>query len=78
MCYEYLLTFKAMRMEGNSKKKLFSNADCIVFNFNMTHDIVCLCRWGKLDIVSGTGTPKYSDQTIMYAAGYLEGALTAK
>ena len=66
-----------MRMEGNSKKKLFSKADCIVFNFNMTHD-VCLCRWGKLDIVSGTGATKYSDQTIMYAAGYLEGALTAK
>ena len=43
----------------------------------MTHD-VCLCRWGKLDIVSGTGAAKYSDQTIMYAAGYLEGALTAK
>ena len=37
-----------------------------------------LCRWGKLDIVSGAGPKKYSDQTIMYAAGYLEGALTAK
>ena len=36
------------------------------------------CRWGELDIVSGTGETSYSDTTIMYAAGYLEGALTAK
>lgn len=28
--------------------------------------------------MSGAGPNKYSDQTIMYAAGYLEGALTAK
>ncbi|XP_073229179.1 phospholipase B-like 1 isoform X2 [Porites lutea] len=34
--------------------------------------------WGELDIVSGTGETSYSDTTIMYAAGYLEGALTAK
>ena len=38
----------------------------------------CTCRWGELDIVSGTGETSYSDTTIMYAAGYLEGALTAK
>lgn len=37
-----------------------------------------ICRWGELDIVSGTGETSYSDTTIMYAAGYLEGALTAK
>ena len=36
------------------------------------------CRWGELDIVSGTGETSYSDTTIMYAAGYLEGGLTAK
>ena len=76
MCYEYLLTFKAIKIEGNSKKKLFSIADCIIFNFNMM--LLCLCRWGKLDIVSGMGATKYSDRTIMFAAGYLEGALTAK
>ena len=35
-------------------------------------------RWGKLDIVSGSEQHSYSDQTIMFAAGYLEGALTAK
>ena len=35
-------------------------------------------RWGVLNVVSGTGKSSYSDQTIMFAAGYLEGALTAK
>ena len=33
-------------------------------------------RWGELNIASGS-TGSYSDQTIMFAAGYLEGALTA-
>ncbi|KXJ12225.1 phospholipase B-like 1 [Exaiptasia diaphana] len=34
--------------------------------------------WGELNIVSGTGSKQYDDKTIMFAAGYLEGALTAK
>ena len=55
---------------------LHAQADCIVWTLAWL--ILCLCRWGKLDIVSGTGATKYSDQTIMFAAGYLEGALTAK
>ena len=56
-----------------------------VKGYNVTLIFSCLislytliCRWGELDIVSGTGETSYSDTTIMYAAGYLEGALTAK
>ena len=37
-----------------------------------------LYSWGVLNIASGTGKTSYSDQTIMFAAGYLEGALTAR
>ncbi|XP_015778026.1 PREDICTED: phospholipase-B 81-like isoform X2 [Acropora digitifera] len=46
--------------------------------YGIYQDSIQTNGWGKLDIVSGTGAAKYSDQTIMYAAGYLEGALTAK
>ena len=48
-----------------------------LLNFSV-YTSFCTCRWGELDIVSGTGETSYSDTTIMYAAGYLEGALTAK
>jgi hypothetical protein len=34
--------------------------------------------WSNLDIRSGYGSNSVDDVTIMYAAGYLEGALTAK
>lgn len=34
-------------------------------------------RWGELNIVAGKGK-KYQDHEIMYAAGFLEGALTAR
>ncbi|KAK2571465.1 Phospholipase B-like 1 [Acropora cervicornis] len=47
--------------------------------YGVYQDAIQTNGWGKLDIVSGTGrAAKYSDQTIMFAAGYLEGALTAK
>ncbi|XP_067030822.1 phospholipase B-like 1 isoform X2 [Acropora muricata] len=47
--------------------------------YGVYQDAIQTNGWGKLDIVSGTGSAaKYSDQTIMFAAGYLEGALTAK
>lgn len=39
---------------------------------------VDLYSWGVLNIASGVGKASYSDQTIMFAAGYLEGALTAR
>ncbi|KXJ12240.1 Phospholipase B [Exaiptasia diaphana] len=34
--------------------------------------------WGELNIVAGSGQKPYSDIVKMHAAGYLEGALTAK
>ncbi|KAK3755108.1 hypothetical protein QZH41_017928, partial [Actinostola sp. cb2023] len=34
--------------------------------------------WGELNIVSGTGSRRYDDITVMHAAGFLEGALTGK
>jgi len=37
-----------------------------------------LYSWGVLNIASGVGKASYSDRTIMFAAGYLEGALTAR
>ena len=40
--------------------------------------LCALCSWGVLNIASGEGNTSYSDQTIMFAAGYLEGALTAR
>ena len=55
--------------EGYNVTLIFS---CLIFFYTL------ICRWGELDIVSGTGETSYSDTTIMYAAGYLEGALTAK
>lgn len=39
-------------------------------------DALITTGWGELNIASGS-TGSYSDQTIMFAAGYLEGALTA-
>ena len=36
------------------------------------------CRWSNLDIRSGYGNTSVDDATIMYAAGYLEGALTTE
>lgn len=39
-------------------------------------DALIATGWGELNIASGS-TGSYSDQTIMFAAGYLEGALTA-
>ena len=32
--------------------------------------------WGVFDVVSGYGTFQYSNEMVMYAAGFLEGALT--
>ena len=55
-------------------ERLQCNSKFFLLNFSYT----LICRWGELDIVSGTGETSYSDTTIMYAAGYLEGALTAK
>lgn len=46
--------------------------------YGIYEDTLQTTGWGKLDIVSGTGSKKYSDETIMFAAGYLEGALTAR
>lgn len=37
-----------------------------------------LYSWDVLNIASGVGKSNYSDRTIMFAAGYLEGALTAR
>ena len=34
--------------------------------------------WGILNIKSGYGKKKVSDRNIMYAAGFLEGALTSE
>ncbi|XP_015763046.1 PREDICTED: phospholipase B-like 1, partial [Acropora digitifera] len=52
---------------------------CGDIDYSMNGTVYYTAGWGKLDIVSGTGrAAKHSDQTIMFAAGYLEGALTAK
>ncbi|KAL9959898.1 hypothetical protein ACROYT_G033271 [Oculina patagonica] len=41
-------------------------------------DTINTTGWGELNVISGTGKSSYNDQTIMFAAGYLEGALTAR
>ena len=42
----------------------------------MYNDTLMETGWGILDIVAGHGKPA-SDVDIMYAAGYIEGVLTA-
>ena len=51
---------------------------CNIVNCTAQLNTFYIYRWGELDVMSGTGQNGYSDQTIMFAAGYLEGALTAK
>ena len=50
-----------------------------LFLFSFFIFLNALYSWGVLNIASGAGKTNslYSDQTIMFAAGYLEGALTA-